>query len=275
MGRHTRLVVLVAGVATLALAAGCGSASDAAAGNAGSASTGSGSASGTGPASGSDLSGTVVVLAAASLTAPFTSLAKEFEAAHPGVEVKLSFGSSTTLAQQVAQGANADLFASAGVKALDQLPPSAASRPTTVLASNVLEIATPPGNPREVSDLTALADPGTNVVLCAATVPCGAAADGILKKAGVNPHVVSRELDVKATLAKVMLGEADAAIVYHSDVVSAGAKVTGVEIPPAQNTTLKYPLVTLGTGKAASAFAAYLSGPAGEAALAKAGFLTS
>lgn len=227
-----------------------------------------------GPApSGADLTGEVTVLAAASLTGPFTALAKEFEAAHPGVTVRLSFGSSTTLAQQIAQGADADLYASAGTKALAQLPPAAAEAPRVDIARNVLAIATPPGNPAEVTGLASLADPDTDVVLCAATVPCGAAADLVLKKAGVDAHVVSREIDVKATLAKVTLGEADAAIVYHSDVATAGERVTGVAIPDAQNTTLTYPLITLGDGEAARALAAFIGGPSGREELTAAGFL--
>lgn len=220
----------------------------------------------------SDLSGTVTVLAAASLTEPFTTLADSFEAAHPGVTVRLSFGSSTTLAQQVAQGAPADLFASAGTKALDQLPAEARAKPTATLATNSLEIATPPGNPGRVSDLASLAAPDLKVVLCAATVPCGAAADGILTKAGVDASVVSREIDVRATLAKVTLGEADAAIVYRSDVRSAADKVTGIEIPAAQNTVLGYPLVELTSTPATAAFATYLKGAEGRKALQAAGF---
>lgn len=219
------------------------------------------------------VTGTVRVLAAASLTDPLTALAKEFEAAHPGVQVALSFGSSTTLAQQVAEGADVDLFVSAGTRALDQLPASVKAAPTTTIAKNVLEIATPPGNPSKVNGLAALAAPHLDVVLCAATVPCGSAADAILTKAGINAHIVSREVDVKATLAKITLGEADAALVYHSDVVSAGPRVTGVEIPPEQNTTLDYPLVTVGSSGAAKEFAAFVRGPSGAKTLAAAGFL--
>jgi molybdate transport system substrate-binding protein len=218
------------------------------------------------------VTGDVTVLAAASLTKPFTALARSFEAAHPGVGVRLSFGSSTTLAQQVAQGADADLLATAGAAALDQLGdvrPTA----TTTIARNTLEMATPTDDPAGVHGLADLAREDVDVVLCAATVPCGTAADEVLAKAGVTPHVVSREVDVSATLAKVTLGEADAAVVYHSDVVSARGTVAGVAIPPEQNTTLVYPLARFGDDAAARALAAYLAGPQGRAALAAAGFL--
>ena len=221
------------------------------------------------PSPSSTLSGTVTVLAAASLTESFTALEKSFEAANPGVDVTISFGSSATLAQQIAQGAPADLYASAGTKALDQLPAEAKAKPTTTLAKNVLEIATPPGNPKKVTGLASLADASTNVVLCAETVPCGSAADAVLTKAAVTAHVVSREVDVKATLAKITLGEADAAI----DGPRAKAGLDGVEIPSAQNTTLAYPLVRLTDTAATKAFADLLASAAGLKELETVGFL--
>jgi molybdate transport system substrate-binding protein len=215
---------------------------------------------------------TVTVLAAASLTTPFTELAEQYMADHPGTEVRLSFGSSTTLAQQVAQGAPADLLATAGTAPLAQLGDVAPVERTTI-ARNTLEIATPPGNPAGVEGLADLASPDVDVVLCASTVPCGKAADEVLARAGVEAHVVSREVDVTATLAKVRLGEADAAVVYHSDVVSAAGAVEGVEVPPADNTTLPYPLVRLVGSPVAEDFAAYVAGPEGTAALTASGFL--
>ena len=226
-----------------------------------------------GAATASEGTGEVVtVLAAASLTEPFTRLAAAFEQAHPGTTVRVSFGSSTTLARQVAEGADADLLATAGTTALDQLgdvTPTA----TTTIARNTLEIATPPDDPAGVRSLADLARPDVDVVLCAASVPCGAAADEVLARAGVTAHVVSREVDVSSTVAKVALGEADAAVVYHSDVVSSGGRVRGVEIPAALNTTLTYPLARVGDDAAAAAFADYLAGQEGRAALADAGFL--
>jgi molybdate transport system substrate-binding protein len=216
--------------------------------------------------------GTVTVLAAASLTTPFTELAEQYMADHPGTEVRLSFGSSTTLAQQVAQGAPADLLATAGAAPLAQLG-DVVPVETTTIARNTLEIATPPGNPAGVEGLVDLASPDADVVLCASTVPCGKAADEVLARAGVEAHVVSREVDVTATLAKVRLGEADAAVVYHSDVVSAAGTVEGVVVPTADNTTLPYPLARLADSAAAADFAAYVAGPEGTTALTASGFL--
>lgn len=266
MPRRAGPGALAAGIA-LALA-GCAGTSGAADAVRSCSGTAAGSASGA-----AVRGGTVTVLAAASLTKPFTALAKDLESANPGVQVRLSFGSSTTLAQQIAQGAHADIYAPAGTKALDLLPADARQAPRTIIARNVLEIATTPGNPQQVTGLGSLADPRLDVVLCAASVPCGAAADRALAKAGVDAHVVSREIDVTATLAKVTLGEADAAIVYRSDVVSAGRQVTGVAIPAASNVTLDYPVVVLGDSPAAAAFAELAAGPAGARALTAAGFL--
>lgn len=266
--------IALAAAAAVALSA-CGASSGGTSAASGATDTGSSAASSTGSPSTDALSGTVTVLAAASLTESLTNLAKDFEQANPGVKVRLSFGSSTTLAQQITQGAEADIFASAGEKALDQLPADKRTgEHVRIIATNSLEIATPPGNPAKVTGLASLADKGVNVVLCAPTVPCGSAADTILKKAGINAHVVSRELDVKATLAKVTLGEADAAVVYVSDVKSAGDNVQGVQIPAAENTTLKYPLVMLSTNPAATAFAQLVLGEPGRSALTAAGFAT-
>ncbi|NHA67915.1 molybdate ABC transporter substrate-binding protein [Phycicoccus flavus] len=264
--RRSRLAVLAAVTGLLALTA-CSAATpqDTAPGAAGSTSA---------PASSGGGSRVVTVLAAASLTEPFTALATAYEQQHPGVTVALSFGSSTTLAQQIAEGAPADVYASAGESALAMLPADAAADGgREVVARNTVEIAVPPDNPGSVSSLADLADPDLDVVLCAETVPCGAAADQVLAKAGVTPHVVSREIDVKATLTKVTLGEADAAMVYHSDVVSAGADVEGVEVPAADNVVLTYPLLWFSKDRDVAGFARFVASPQGTAALTKAGFL--
>jgi molybdate transport system substrate-binding protein len=210
--------------------------------------------------SSSRLTGRVVVLAAASLTESFSRVKADFEAAHPGVTVEVSFGSSATLVQQVNHGAPADVVALAGESAAKPLDASLV-KDSKVFATNVLEIAVPPANPAGVKALTDLGRPGLKVVLCASTVPCGEAADTSLARAGVAASVVSREIDVKATLAKVRLGEADAAVVYHSDVVAAKGAVTGIEIPTDVNTALRYPVIRLTDEPAATAFVDFVLGP--------------
>ncbi|HET9633104.1 MAG TPA: molybdate ABC transporter substrate-binding protein [Terrabacter sp.] len=227
--------------------------------------------SGSGGASSGTLNGTVTVLAAASLTESFDELARDFEAAHPGVTVQTSYGSSATLVQQVDNGAPASVLALAGTAAAKPLDKSLAKDSTT-FASNVLEIAVPPSNPAGVTSIADLAKPDVKVVLCADTVPCGKAAQATFAKAHVVPNVVSKEVDVKATLAKVKLAEADAAVVYRSDVVAAKGSVKGVEIPSRLNTRLDYPVITLSDDAAAKAFVAYVLSAEGRATLQSFGF---
>lgn len=236
---------------------------------------GTGGPSGPSPA-GSDgssapLEGTVTVLAAASLTESFDELKKDFEAAHPGVTVETSYGSSATLVQQVNNGAPASVIALAGTAAAKPLDVSLV-KDTKTFATNVLEIAVPPGNPGKVTSIDDLAEPSVKVVLCADTVPCGKAAQAAFAKARVVPNVVSTEVDVKATLAKVKLAEADAAVVYHSDVVAAKDAVTGIEIPAQVNTSLAYPVITLADDAATKALVAYVLSAEGLATVQSFGF---
>ena len=217
------------------------------------------------------LHGTVTVLAAASLTESFDQLTKDFEAAHPGVTVATSYGSSATLVQQVDNGAPASVIALAGTAAAAPLDKSMVKDNRT-FATNTLEIAVPPSNPGSIASIDDLAKPTVKVVLCADTVPCGKAAQATFTKAHIVPHVVSKEVDVKATLAKVKLGEADAAVVYHSDVVAAKNGVKGVEIPRQLNTSLTYPVITLSDDPATQAFVAYLLSAKGLATVQSFGF---
>lgn len=217
---------------------------------------------------------TVVVLAASSLTESLTAIAEDYESSHPGTDVQLSFAASSTVVTQVNQGAPADLIALAGTSAAGSLDKDRIVGDSRSLASNTLEIATPPRNPGKVNAITDLTGTKLKVVLCAETVPCGEAAARALSVAGVVAHVVSYESDVKAALAKVTLGEADAAIVYHSDVVSAGARVRGVQIPASVNQTLDYPLIRLTDDATSVEFMTYLLSEQGRKRLRDNGFLT-
>jgi len=220
--------------------------------------------------------GTVTVFAAASLTETLTALARQVEADNPGLEVVLSFGASSTLAQQVQAGAPADVLATASTKTMQPVVEAglAASTPR-VFARNRLEIATPRGNPARVESLADLARPQLTIALCAPQVPCGAAADKALAAAGVTPAPDTLERDVKAVLAKVRLGEVDAGLVYRTDVTAAGDAVTGVPFPQADQAVTDYPVVALEAApnpRAAAAFVDALLGPTGRRALASAGF---
>lgn len=257
---------LLAGLAvatTLALAA-CGS---------GASDTGSG---GGAAASGSSITGNVSVFAAASLTESFTQIGKDFEAAHPGVSVKFSFAGSSALATQINEGAHADVFASAAAKNMKDVTDAGNgdAAPTTFV-KNQLVIAVPKGNPQHIAGLADLVKPGVKVALCAAQVPCGAAAKTALTAAGVTLTPVTLEQDVKAALAKVKLGEVDAALVYRTDAKAASSDVDGVEFPESAQAINEYPIVVLKNAPnkaAAQAFVAYVLSEAGKSVLTAAGF---
>ncbi|MFG2000258.1 molybdate ABC transporter substrate-binding protein [Spirillospora sp. NPDC048911] len=183
---------------------------------------------------------TVTVFAAASLTESFTSLGKTFEASHQGVKVRFNFGGSSGLAQQIGQGAPADVFASASPATMKQV--SASSQ---VFARNRLVIAVPAKAPGTVTKLADLAAPKLKVVVCAEQVPCGAAAVKAFAAAGVRVKAASQEQDVKAVLTKVRLGEADAGLVYRTDAKAAAGQVRGIEFPESAKAINDYPIVAL------------------------------
>ncbi len=217
----------------------------------------------------------ITVYAASSLKDVFTLLGKEFSAAHPGTTVVFSFGSSSTLAQQLTQGAPADVFASASKTTMQTAVTAGSVTTSRVFATNVLEIATPPDDPGHVSALADLARSGVKVAVCQPAVPCGAGAAELFTKAGLSVTSVSQEADVKSVLTKVELGEVDAGVVYVTDVKAAGAKVRGIEIPTASNVSTSYPIgvVTASTEQAAAAeFVAFVLSSAGRQTLAAAGF---
>ncbi|TDD76808.1 molybdate ABC transporter substrate-binding protein [Actinomadura darangshiensis] len=219
---------------------------------------------------------TLTVFAAASLTETFTSLGKTFESAHPGVKVRFNFGGSSTLAQQITQGAPADVFASASPATMKTVTDAGdASGQPQVFTKNRLVIAIPEDNPGKVAKVSDLSRPGLKVVLCAVQVPCGAAAKTALGAAGVEVEPVSREKDVKAVLTKVTLGEADAGLVYRTDAKAAGGKVTGIEFPEAAKAINDYPIAEVAKAPQsalAKEFIQLVRGAQGKAALGRAGF---
>lgn len=220
--------------------------------------------------------GTLTVFAAASLTEAFTALGKTFEGSHPGVRVRFNFGGSSTLAQQITQGAPADVFASANPATMRTVTDAGdAAGPPRVFARNRLVIAVPKDNPGKVSGVRDLSAPGLKVVLCAVQVPCGSAAKTALDAAGVRVRPVSRERDVKAVLTKVGLGEADAGLVYRTDAEAAGGEVTGIEFPEAAEAVNDYPIAEVAkapAGALAEDFIGLVLGARGRAVLAEAGF---
>ncbi|MEV8637155.1 molybdate ABC transporter substrate-binding protein [Streptosporangium sp. NPDC051023] len=227
------------------------------------------------PSSSSGGATTVTVFAAASLTGTFTELGKTFEAANPGTSVKFNFGSSATLAQQIVQGAPADVFAAASPATMKTVTDASLAAAPTTFVRNKLQIAVPADNPAKVDDLKDLADPKVKVALCAAQVPCGAAAAKALEAAGLKVTPVTLEQDVKATLTKVELGEVDAALVYRTDVLASAGKVKGIDFPEADKAINDYPIAALSKApapEAAKKFVDLVLSPQGKDVLTKAGF---
>ncbi len=227
---------------------------------------------------GARLSGTLTVFAAASLKATFTKLAAEFEAANPGTKVALSFAGSSDLVTQISQGAPADVFASADTKNMAKLADAGLLDGTAAnFATNVLAIAVPPANPASIASFADLARPGVRVVVCAGQVPCGAATAAVEKATGVTLNPVSEESSVTDVLGKVTSGEADAGVVYVTDVKTAGDKVKGIPFAEADQAVNTYPIATVGSSKnkeLAAAFVALVTGAEGKKVLGDAGFGT-
>ena len=234
---------------------------------------------------------TLTVLAAASLTDSFKEMGKLFESKNPGVTVTFSFAGSQQLAQQLDQGAPADVFASASKKYMDAAVTSKrVNQPDAQnFVKNVLAVIFPKANPAGITRLQDLAKPGLKIVLEDKSVPAGQYSLDFLDKAVKDPtfdpafkdnvlkNVVSNETDVKAVVSKVSLGEADAGIVYVTDYNVAADKLGKLAIPDTLNTIATYPIAPISDSKnpdLAKAFVALVMSPDGQAIMAKYGFVT-
>jgi len=218
----------------------------------------------------------VTVFAGSSLTDAFTRAGNGFAKTNTRVRFTFNFGSSSTLATQITNGAPADVFASADEGNMQKVvDANLLDGAPAAFATNRLAIAVAPGNPKKIAALADLARSDVVLVLAAPTVPAGKYALDALRKAGVIAKPVSQEVDVRAVLNKVSLGEADAGIVYVTDVKSATDRVTGVDIPEQQQVVARYPIaVVKGSPKSALAhrFVDYLVSPDGQKILADLGF---
>jgi molybdate transport system substrate-binding protein len=226
VGSHARLLVPSLVIACLAIAA-CGDDDPEAT-----------SITAAGPA----VEGAVTVFAAASLTAAFTEIGDAFMTEYPDAEVVFNFAASSELVTQIGEGAPADVFASADQNNMTELTDAGGNATEPALfARNLLQIIVGPGNPTGITGVADLANEDLIVVTCAAEVPCGKYTAQIFANAGVAVTPKSLEENVKAVMAKVTLGEADAGIVYRTDVIAAGADAAGVEIPEDINVLAEYP----------------------------------
>jgi molybdate transport system substrate-binding protein len=261
----TVMAASMAAITTSALAA-CSSSSTTA-GTGGSSSATSPATSASASAS---LSGSITVFAASSLKEAFTTIGKQFEAAHPGVKVTFSFGASSSLATQIINGAPADVFASASPKNMQQIVTAGDASNAVDFVKNVMEVAVPPSNPAHITSVNDLAKSSVKVALCQPQVPCGATAAKVFTNAKITVKPVTLQPDVKSVLTQVELGNVDAGVVYVTDVKSAGTKVTGILIPASVNASTEYPIAPVsksGNLPLAQAFVAYVLSPAGQAVL--------
>jgi molybdate transport system substrate-binding protein len=221
--------------------------------------------------------GEVIVFAAASLTNAFNEIGAHLKEQNPAAKVTFNFAGSQQLTAQILEGASPDVYASASGEQMKKVADAGKlAGDARTFATNLLAIAVEKGNPKHVAGLADLAKPGLVVVLAAEEVPAGKYARQALTKANVTVKPASLDLDVRAVLSKVSLGEADAGIVYKSDIVAAGDKVEGVAVAAEHNVTATYPVAILKAAPnaaGANAFVALLTSPYGREVLAKYGFL--
>jgi molybdate transport system substrate-binding protein len=232
---------------------------------------------------------TLTVFAAASLTDAFGEMAHRFETAHPGVKVRLSFAGSQQLAAQLAQGARADVFAPADRRWMDDARAHGrVDGEPRAFARNALAVIVPAANPARIGRIADLSRPGVKLVLCAVSVPAGRHARELLARLEAAPgcgpgwvarvlaNVVSEEDNVRGVVGKVQLGEADAGIVYRSDVtVPLRRAVRALDVPDSLNVLAEYPIAVMADAAAmgaAHAFADYVCGAEGQATLERHGF---
>ena len=220
----------------------------------------------------SDIEGELVVFAAASLTEAFTAIGDEFQSEHPDTDITFNFAASSALVAQIREGAPADLFASADQRNIDKLVAAgqASSDPET-FATNSLAIIVEAGNPEDIDSVDDLADQDLVVVTCDPEVPIGRYTQDVFDAAGVEVTPDSLEESVRGIVTKVVEGEADAGLVYVTDVIAAGDGAAGIEIAADINVVAAYPIAPVADGTnpvAAAAFTEFVLGVDGQATLA-------
>ncbi len=214
----------------------------------------------------------MTVYAAASLSEAFEDLATEYESANPDVDVRLNFAGSARLAAQISAGARADVFASANGATMSRVVAEGRTATHPVLfVRNRLALVVPIDNPGNVTELADLSDDSLVLAVCAPEVPCGALAQAVLNDAGIDAEADTEETSVRAVLTKVTLGEADAGLVYATDVAAGGDKVASVPLGP-QIRFNDYPLAAISDRAVAAHFVDFVLGPNGQGILRSHGF---
>ena len=227
-------------------------------------------------ASESGVEGDVLVFAAASLTDAFNELGSTFTEDNPDATVTFNFASSSQLATQITEGAPADVFASADTANMDKLVEAGLNGDEPeIFATNLLTIIVAPDNPLGIAGVEDLANTDILTAICAAEVPCGRYANEIFTNAGITVTPVSLEQNVRGVVTKVTAGEADAGIVYETDVLAAGDEASGVEIPEDINVLAEYAIASVGESQnveVADAFIEFVNGEEAQAILEEYGF---
>ena len=214
----------------------------------------------------------MTVYAAASLSEAFEDLADEYEATNPDVDVKLNFAGSARLAAQISAGARADVFASANSATMSRVVlEGRTAAPPVLFARNRLALVVPSDNPGNVTSLEDLSDDSLVLAVCAPEVPCGALAQAVLADAGVDADADTEETSVRAVLTKVTLGEADAGLVYATDVAADGSNVASVPLGP-QIRFNDYPVAPVSDRAVAADFVDFVLGADGQRILWSHGF---
>lgn len=217
----------------------------------------------------------VRVSAAASLSDAFAEIEAAFEGVDPDVDVVLNLAGSSTLREQILEGAPTDVFASANLPNMDRVIEAGEAAESQVFATNLLQIAVPPGNPANIGSLEDFANPDLLIGLCTPAVPCGDFARQALSNAGIEPAIDTNEPDVRALRTKIEAGELDAGITYVTDIASAGGALDGVAIPEQTNVVAEYPIAALANApnpEGAVAFVEFVMSAEGQAILNQYGF---
>ena len=201
---------------------------------------------------------TITVSAAASLTDVFPVVAEAFTESHPEITVTFNFGPSNGLVEQVRAGAPIDVLATADEDTMRQAVNDGLTEKPVLFARNSLTIAVPQGNPARIRSLADLQNPDAAVALCNPKVPCGQLAERLLATNGLQVSPVTREVDVRGVLGKVMADEVDAGIVYSTDVTAFSGDVEGVRIPGNQNVFTDYPIARVADSRNAAAADAFI-----------------
>lgn len=224
-----------------------------------------------------DVSGTVTVLAAASLTGSFEELAAQLAERYPDLDIEFSFGPSSGLVEQLIAGAPADVLATADTRTMDRAVAGDVIAGTPeIFARNALSLVVPADNPGNVQGLADLADDELRIAICEPQVPCGAASAKLLQRAGVTAEPDTLTTDVKEALSLVTLGEVDAALVYVSDATAAGNDVATIAVRESDSVVNDYPVARVADApnpKGAQLVIGAITGDMGQSILSTAGFL--